>query len=789
MNPRRALGSRLVFGCMTIVVAGLLASSAAWADVYRVDSTAPAGGDGLSWDTAFKYVPDALAAAATGGEVRIAGGTYRPDQDEAGNVTPGDRHASFHMVSGLAIFGGYAGLANPGDPDARDIALYETILSGDLAGNDDPNDLFLNRTDNSYHVVIASNTDASARLEGVTVQGGFAVTSDGEPNGGGIYMLDGSATFAACTIRWNATSLGATSNSAPAAGSGAGVYCYGGAPTFTGCAVSGNATGPGQNGHGLYYLNSSAGGSGAGLCFCAAQPLLSGCSITSNRTGKGGNGHAVDGMAHYDAAPGGGGGGVYVAEGSVATFADCTFSDNNAGLGGTGHYGTGMTGTGWGGPGASGGLGGALLASNSDVAVSGCIFSGNHSGAGGTGGGAGSNGHGNVGGAGGTGGAVSFDGGVVSFVGCDLLSNHGGTGGGGGSAGASGGGGSHGGDGGALRLIGATASVRNCRFTSNVSGNGGGGGAAYQSWGTAGNGGSAGDGGAVVATNTQTVFTVANCLIADNHTGNGGNGGGGLGQPGAGGTSGQDGGLRSEAQLTLRNCTIASNVVGDPGTPNGTAALTGGVELLPGGTADLCSLILWGNAGAAATVEGQQIAGTPTTIDHCCVQGWTGDLGGVGNIGGDPLFVDASGGNYHLGAGSAAIDSGNNACVDPDDLDLDSNERRADDPGAPDCPQGGCGDPPIVDMGCYESVAPPGDCNGNGIPDDVDPAICRGDCNCDGVVDFADINPFVSALVNGLYCDGTGCNADINGDCTVDFGDINPFVALLTDNPLPISCE
>jgi hypothetical protein len=772
-----------------VATAGWLAGQPARADIFYVDDDAPLGGDGMSWDTAFKYVQDALAVVGVGNEIHIAGGAYRPDQSETGVVTPGDRHASFHLVSGLAIYGGYAGLANPTDPDARDIALYDTILNGDLAGNDDPNDVFLNRTDNSYHVVIASNTDASARLDGVTIQGGFAVTNDGEPNGGGIYMLDGSATVADCTIRRNATHLGVDTPNAPAAGSGGGVYCQGGAPTFTDCTVSGNATGPGQNGHGLYYLNSSAGGSGAGLCFCAAQPLLSGCSIISNRTGKGGNGHAVEGMGHYDAAPGGGGGGVYVAEGSVATFADCTFSDNNAGLGGTGHYGTGMTGTGWGGPGGGGGSGGALLASSSDAVVSGCILSGNHSGAGGTGGGAGSNGHGNVGGAGGTGGAVSFDGGVVSFVGCDLLSNHGGTGGGGGSAGASGGGGSHGGDGGAFRLIGATASVRNCRFTSNVSGNGGGGGAAYQSWGTAGNGGSAGDGGAVVATNTQTVFTVANCLIADNHTGNGGNGGGGLGQPGAGGTSGQDGGLRSEAQLTLRNCTIASNVVGDPGTPNGTAALTGGVELLPGGTADLCSLILWGNTGAAATVEGQQIAGTPPTIDHCCVQGWTGDLGGVGNIGGDPLFVDASGGNYHLGAGSAAIDSGNNACVDPDDLDLDSNERRADDPGAPDCPQGGCGDPPIVDMGCYELGAPPGDCNGNGIPDDIDPAICRGDANCDGQVDFGDINPFVAALSNGLYCDGTGCNVDINGDCGVDFGDINPFVALLTSAPLPISCD
>lgn len=60
-----------------------------------------------------------------------------------------------------------------------------------------------------------------------------------------------------------------------------------------------------------------------------------------------------------------------------------------------------------------------------------------------------------------------------------------------------------------------------------------------------------------------------------------------------------------------------------------------------------------------------------------------------------------------------------------------------------------------------------------------------GDVNCDGVVDFADIDPFVAAL------DGEGAyyrvfptcnwlNADANGDGRVDFADIDPFVGLLS---------
>ena len=63
--------------------------------------------------------------------------------------------------------------------------------------------------------------------------------------------------------------------------------------------------------------------------------------------------------------------------------------------------------------------------------------------------------------------------------------------------------------------------------------------------------------------------------------------------------------------------------------------------------------------------------------------------------------------------------------------------------------------------------------------------ICRGDCNCDGMVDFGDINPFVLALTDlpGWQQQFPGCpvdNPDVNEDGRVDFGDINPFVGLLS---------
>ncbi len=62
--------------------------------------------------------------------------------------------------------------------------------------------------------------------------------------------------------------------------------------------------------------------------------------------------------------------------------------------------------------------------------------------------------------------------------------------------------------------------------------------------------------------------------------------------------------------------------------------------------------------------------------------------------------------------------------------------------------------------------------------------VAPGDLNCDGVVDFDDINPFVLALTDpaGYAAAFPACNilnGDLTGDGLVTFDDINPFVALL----------
>lgn len=64
--------------------------------------------------------------------------------------------------------------------------------------------------------------------------------------------------------------------------------------------------------------------------------------------------------------------------------------------------------------------------------------------------------------------------------------------------------------------------------------------------------------------------------------------------------------------------------------------------------------------------------------------------------------------------------------------------------------------------------------------------VLLGDLNCDGAVNFDDINPFVTALSDpaAYAIQYPGCdilNGDCDGDGDVDFDDINAFVALLSN--------
>jgi len=178
-------------------------------NVIYVDGSATGANDGTSWVNAYVYLQDALAGAMGAtkpGVIFVAQGVYQPDRSSVDPTGTGDRRATFQLINGVTIQGGYAGLDGV-DPNERDISLYETILSGDLDGNDvDVNDLSLlsdapSRGDNSYHVVTASEVDPNAILDGFTVTGGNPAGDD--ISGGGMLVQSASPTVTTCTFRGN----------------------------------------------------------------------------------------------------------------------------------------------------------------------------------------------------------------------------------------------------------------------------------------------------------------------------------------------------------------------------------------------------------------------------------------------------------------------------------------------------------------------------------------------------------------------------------------------------------
>ena len=119
----------------------------------------------------------------------------RPDHDEEHPDGSEDREATFELITGVAVRGGFAGLG-AGDPDERDIERFPSILSGDLLGDDGPD--FANTLDNSEHVVTAGTlVEATAVLDGVTIMAGRAT------RWGGGMTSSGRPTIRRCTFTGN----------------------------------------------------------------------------------------------------------------------------------------------------------------------------------------------------------------------------------------------------------------------------------------------------------------------------------------------------------------------------------------------------------------------------------------------------------------------------------------------------------------------------------------------------------------------------------------------------------
>jgi predicted outer membrane repeat protein len=184
-------------------------------------------GAGTSWADAQGDLQAMLTASVAGDAVRVAAGTYLPNQDPFGNPTPTDpRTKTFFIPQGVLLYGGYD--ASTG---IRNIGSNVTILSGDIdpIGDND-----------SYHVVLASNNTLGVTIDGFTIAFGKATgnatsliqgNAIDQNRGAGLFLCNGSNTVRNNTILNHLTRDG---------GYGAGVYAHLGTTLFEKNRVSNN---------------------------------------------------------------------------------------------------------------------------------------------------------------------------------------------------------------------------------------------------------------------------------------------------------------------------------------------------------------------------------------------------------------------------------------------------------------------------------------------------------------------------------------------------------------------
>ncbi|MCK5564908.1 MAG: hypothetical protein KAJ07_06640 [Planctomycetes bacterium] len=241
-----------------------------------VDDSAEGANDGTSWEDAYNEFYDALDIAQYGDKILVAQGTYKPDTSGLDNL----REASFSMINGVTLEGGYAGYGAD-CPDDRNVELYETILSGDLLGNDivldsveeiivDPS-----RLDNCYHVVTCIGTNNRTVIDGFTITAGKAdLGEDDFGRGAGLYHSMGSLTLKNCSFIGNVSSSEHNS-------SGGGVFSADAYLAMFNCTFAKNYAYTG-------------GGAAAGLMRNSDDPsigvLLVDCEFRNNLSGRYGGG-------------------------------------------------------------------------------------------------------------------------------------------------------------------------------------------------------------------------------------------------------------------------------------------------------------------------------------------------------------------------------------------------------------------------------------------------------------------------------------------------------------------
>lgn len=173
--------------CLPLLMGSLAAQT------IFVAGDATGANDGSSWADAYTSLDAALGAAEDGNSIWVKTGTYVPD-------------STFTVSDGINLLGGFAGTET--SADGADPVANVTILSGDVNGDDDPDQIDANRSDNVRILAITEGT-ASVTIAGFTFANGqLASGAPTDFSGAGILTLS-PVTIANCIFTGNVADYGA----------------------------------------------------------------------------------------------------------------------------------------------------------------------------------------------------------------------------------------------------------------------------------------------------------------------------------------------------------------------------------------------------------------------------------------------------------------------------------------------------------------------------------------------------------------------------------------------------
>ncbi|MCF8337748.1 MAG: right-handed parallel beta-helix repeat-containing protein [Bacteroidales bacterium] len=252
-----------------------------FATTYKVGSTDP---------SAETYLQTALDKASSGDVIKIAQGTYYPDNGT--NHTDDDRSEFFDIPEGITVKGGYeVHLSGSDYVWTYDPDQYTTTLSGEIQQNG-------TWDDNSYNVVTISNTSGSATttVQSCTIKDGYAWTSQYSGAGIDVYTCSAPVRVKNCIIEHNGAET-----------AGAGIYITNSDPNtiqIEDCTIKNNTV------WGDEWLQGGGGVCIDGIKNESSLPVLLNTTIKNNESHSTGGGLLVKGSQ------------------KITTIQGCTISDN-----------------------------------------------------------------------------------------------------------------------------------------------------------------------------------------------------------------------------------------------------------------------------------------------------------------------------------------------------------------------------------------------------------------------------------------------------------------------------